>query len=75
MNLIYRKRVSEARIEVVRNLGSPLFQAFFGTSLPGKAFFVCIKDGKNIEPCCDIGKSLLEISIFLFVECTPYAHP
>jgi hypothetical protein len=49
MNLIYRKRVSEARIEVVRNLGSPLFQAFFGTLLPGKAFFDCIKDGKNIE--------------------------
>lgn len=75
MKLIYRKRASEARIEVVRNLGSPLFQAFFRTLLLGKAFSNCIKDGKNIEPCCELGKSLLEISIFPFAECTLYAHP
>ena len=55
MNLIYRKRVSEARIEVVRNLGSPLFQAFFGTLLLGKAFLDCIKDGKNIDLACKGG--------------------
>jgi hypothetical protein len=39
----------------VRNLGSPFFQAFFGTSLPGKTFSVCIKDGKNIDPCSGSG--------------------
>lgn len=39
----------------MRNLGSPFFQAFFGTSLPGKTFSVCIKDGKNIDPCCGSG--------------------
>ena len=36
---------------------------------------ICPPEQKYIEPCCDIGKSLLEISIFPFVECTPYAHP
>ena len=65
MNLIYRKRVSEARIEVVRNLGSPLFQAFFGTSLPGKAFFDCIKDGKNIDPACGTSGFLITAGDYL----------
>jgi len=39
----------------VRNLGSPLFQAFFGTLLSGKALSYCIKDGKNIDPACKEG--------------------
>ena len=40
---------------MVRNLGSPLFQAFFGTWQPEMAFSVCIKDGKNIDQTCGSG--------------------
>ncbi len=68
MNRINRKRASKARIEKVRNLGSPLFQAFFGTSLPGKAFSVCIKDGKNIDPACGSGSLLLKFAKILGKE-------
>lgn len=39
----------------MRNLGSPLFQAFFGTLLSGKALSYCIKDGKNIDPPYNTG--------------------
>lgn len=41
----------------------------------GRGFSFCNKNNVFIEPCCDIGKSLLAISIFPFFECTPYAHP
>lgn len=50
-----QKKASEACIEQVRNLGSPLFQALFGTSLQGKAFSVCIKDGIFIDLACKGG--------------------
>ncbi|MBQ6677108.1 MAG: hypothetical protein IJM71_03570 [Clostridia bacterium] len=33
-----------------RNLEIPLFQAFFSTYVPEKAFFVCIKDSVFIDP-------------------------
>lgn len=57
----------------------PLYQAVYAL-LPtgnsaGTAYLHCIKDGTNIEPCCDIGKSLLDISIFPFAECTPCSNP
>jgi hypothetical protein len=55
----------------VRNLGSPLFQAFFGTLLPGKAFSVCIKDGKNIDPACKTGVFLREIAKRLITGLEP----
>ena len=55
-----QKKAFEACIEQVRNLGSPLFQALFGTSLQGKAFSVCIKDGIFIDDCCGSGRLLRE---------------
>jgi len=44
-----------------RNLESPLFQAFFSTYVPEKAFSVCIKDSVFIEPACGDGNFLVEI--------------
>lgn len=43
----------------MRNLGSPLFQAFFGTLLSGKALSYCIKDGKNIDPPYNTGNDFI----------------
>ena len=41
-----KRRLPESAISI----GSPWFQAFFGTRLPEKAFSVCIKDGIFIDP-------------------------
>ena len=44
-----------------QNLESPLFQAFFSTYVPEKAFSVCIKVSVFIEPACGDGTFLAEI--------------
>ena len=44
-----------------QNLESPLFQAFFSTYVPDKAFSVCIKVSVFIEPACGEGAFLTEI--------------
>lgn len=46
------------------------FSPFWGW----RGLFYRIKISRSIEPCCDIEKSLLEIPIFPFAECTLYAH-
>ena len=48
-----------------RNLESPLFQAFFSTYVPEKAFSVCIKDSVFIDPACGSGNFLTETYICL----------
>ena len=50
-----------------RNLESPLFQAFFSTYVPEKAFSVCIKDSVFIDPACKTGVFLREIAKRLLV--------
>ena len=46
-----KRRLPESAISI----GSPWFQAFFGTHLPEKAFSVCIKDGIFIDLACKGG--------------------
>ena len=46
-----KRRLPESAISI----GSPWFQAFFGTHLPEKAFSVCIKDGIFIDQTCGSG--------------------
>ena len=43
-----------------QNLESPLFQAFFITYVPDKAFSVCIKVSVFIDPACGSGSLLLK---------------
>ena len=43
-----------------QNLESPLFQAFFSTYVPDKAFSVCIKVSVFIDPACGSGSLLLK---------------
>ncbi len=45
-----------------QNLESPLFQAFFSTYVPDKAFSVCIKVSVFIDPACKSGVFLREIA-------------
>ena len=49
------KGLSKLCCKTQRNLESPLFQAFFSTYVPEKAFSVCIKDSVFIDPCCGSG--------------------
>lgn len=42
-----------------RNLESPLFQAFFSTYVPEKAFSVCIKDSVFIDPPYNTGNDFV----------------
>ena len=49
-----------------RNLESPLFQAFFSTYVPEKAFSVCIKDSVFIDPAC--GTAGFLISAYNFIK-------
>ena len=49
-----------------RNLESPLFQAFFSTYVPEKAFSVCIKDSVFIDPACGSGGFILTSMNYLF---------
>lgn len=44
------KGLSKLCCKTQRNLESPLFQAFFSTYVPEKAFSVCIKDSVFIDP-------------------------
>ena len=66
-----RNRCSISPVEVIllcgvrsctiqRNLESPLFQAFFSTYVPEKAFSVCIKDSVFIDPCCGSGGMFIQ---------------
>jgi|GEM_PF-1123304 hypothetical protein len=55
------KGLSKLCCKTQRNLESPLFQAFFSTYVPEKAFSVCIKDSVFIEPACGEGAFLTEI--------------
>ena len=43
-----------------QNLESPLFQAFFSTYVPDKAFSVCIKVSVFIDPACGSGSLLIK---------------
>ena len=45
-----------------QNLESPLFQAFFSTYVPDKAFSVCIKVSVFIDPACGSGSLLLKFA-------------
>ena len=49
------KGLSKLCCKTQRNLESPLFQAFFSTYVPEKAFSVCIKDSVFIDPPYNTG--------------------
>lgn len=65
------KGLSKLCCKTQRNLESPLFQAFFSTYVPEKAFSVCIKDSVFIDPPYNIGAmneyydDLIEHSLWL----------
>lgn len=61
------KGLSKLCCKTQRNLESPLFQAFFSTYVPEKAFSVCIKDSVFIDPACKTGVFLREIAKRLLV--------
>lgn len=52
------KGLSKLCCKTQRNLESPLFQAFFSTYVPEKAFSVCIKDSVFIDQACGTGGML-----------------
>ena len=48
-----------------QNLESPLFQAFFSTYVPDKAFSVCIKVSVFIDPACGSGGMFVQTGDFV----------
>ena len=53
------KGLSKLCCKTQRNLESPLFQAFFSTYVPEKAFSVCIKDSVFIDPPYNTGNDFV----------------
>lgn len=53
------KGLSKLCCKTQRNLESPLFQAFFSTYVPEKAFSVCIKDSVFIDPPYNTGNDFI----------------
>ena len=53
------KGLSKLCCKTQRNLESPLFQAFFSTYVPKKAFSVCIKDSVFIDPPYNTGNDFI----------------
>ena len=59
------KGLSKLCCKTQRNLESPLFQAFFSTYVPEKAFSVCIKDSVFIDPACGTSGFLVSAGEYL----------
>lgn len=62
------KGLSKLCCKTQRNLESPLFQAFFSTYVPEKAFSVCIKDSVFIDSACGSGGMFVSSSDFVNAE-------